>query len=311
MGGFVFGAAGGLMIALAFAKFENYQQIRWTIKLVCFGIGLGILSRTSTSLGAMVANILIFAVVFVGIGCLIDFVKCRDKGNKTSSYEHPTEPKTSTTDRSEYIAHNKVSPPPNFENIKSNSKNDDSLWADALEEFESKSRMKGLYAKLYTQHDGNEQRIKSAYLKERFEQLKSEQQSFLASEVKLAKENNEHKKRLQLIQQEQKLALENKENKKITSIEIVGNTEFYMFEDGRVAIKVNETDYGLYVNFKAAENAVNYSNLYGIFGFIGLIKINDKVVISCPRCRKDTRVPANKELEITCPSCKFQWLEKT
>jgi len=311
MGGFIFGALGGLMIALAFTKFENYQQFRWTIKLLCFGVGLGLLAQTST-LGGLIANLIFFPIAFGFIGGLVDFVKSRNKENKTSIYEPPTKAKTSTTERSEHIAHTKVSPQPKFENMTSNSKSDDSLWAEALEEFESKSRIKGLYAKLYTQNDGDEQRIKSAYLKERFEQLKSEQQNLLAKEAELVKENNEHKKKLQLTQQERKLALENKENKKITSIEVVGNIEFYMFEDGRVAIKANESDYALYVNFKAAENAVNYSNLYGIFGFIGLITINnDKVVISCPRCNQKTRVPSNKELEITCPSCKFQWREKT
>ena len=36
-----------------------------------------------------------------------------------------------------------------------------------------------------------------------------------------------------------------------------------------------------------------------------------KVIISCPSCNQKTRVPANKELEITCPSCKNEWVEKT
>jgi hypothetical protein len=36
-----------------------------------------------------------------------------------------------------------------------------------------------------------------------------------------------------------------------------------------------------------------------------------KVIISCPSCKQKTRVPANKELEITCPSCNNEWVEKT
>lgn len=36
-----------------------------------------------------------------------------------------------------------------------------------------------------------------------------------------------------------------------------------------------------------------------------------KVIVSCPNCKQKTRVPGNKELEITCPSCKNEWVEKT
>jgi len=39
--------------------------------------------------------------------------------------------------------------------------------------------------------------------------------------------------------------------------------------------------------------------------------VDEKTIIHCPRCRGKTRVPKNKELEITCPSCNFIWNEKT
>ena len=81
MGGFIFGALGGLMIALAFTKFENYQQFRWTIKLLCFGVGLGLLAQTST-LGGLIANLIFFPIAFGFIGGLVDFVKSRNKENR-------------------------------------------------------------------------------------------------------------------------------------------------------------------------------------------------------------------------------------
>lgn len=221
-----------------------------------------------------------------------------------SHYDKPTKTKTSLTEQKVNENFTEDSTKKNFENLESNNKSDDSLWAEALEEFESKSRIKGLYAKLYTQHDGNEQRIKSQYIKERFEQLKKQQKEIQAEE---------DESKVQRAQQKQKLALENNyKNKKIKSIKLIGKTEFYTFEDGNVAFKVNENEYSLYANFKSAENAINYSNSYGSLGFIELIKINkDKVIISCPQCKINMRVPSNKELKIICPSCKFEWQEKT
>ena len=51
-------------------------------------------------------------------------------------------------------------------------KNDEDFWEEALYEFESENRKKGLYAKLYSLHTGNEAKIKSEYLQERYSQLK-------------------------------------------------------------------------------------------------------------------------------------------
>jgi uncharacterized RDD family membrane protein YckC len=223
-----------------------------------------------------------------------------------SNYEQPTKTRTSSVEIKSTEKFTKDTTKPNFHNFKNNIKNDDDFWAMALEEFESTSRIKGLYAKLYAQHDGNEQQIKSQYIKERFKQLSEHQETKIKKDV-LEKENNDFGK-------EVKSDLESLENnyKKITSIKLVGDTEFYKFQDGRVAIKANKTEYVLYADFKSAENALNYSNLYGSIGFIRLITINNgKVVISCPKCKTPTRVPANKELEIICPSCTFEWREKT
>jgi hypothetical protein len=52
--------------------------------------------------------------------------------------------------------------------------NDDEIWASALQSYEKK-REPGLYARLYAEHGGNEQLIKSGYLSIKFKQLKAEQ----------------------------------------------------------------------------------------------------------------------------------------
>jgi hypothetical protein len=54
-------------------------------------------------------------------------------------------------------------------------KNDEKLWEAAIKEYESSSRKKGLYAKIYVRKNGNEALTKVDYIKERFEQLKNEE----------------------------------------------------------------------------------------------------------------------------------------
>jgi hypothetical protein len=49
--------------------------------------------------------------------------------------------------------------------------NEETLWAEALREFESADRKTGLWAKCYAQHQGQDAAAKAAYLTERVEQL--------------------------------------------------------------------------------------------------------------------------------------------
>ena len=50
--------------------------------------------------------------------------------------------------------------------------NDNEIWASVLDEFESDKRDKGLYAKIYSGNSGDENKTKSEYLRERYEQIK-------------------------------------------------------------------------------------------------------------------------------------------
>jgi len=289
------------------------QKILTSIAMISFGYGLmatlnevigfplqGLQIRYDKLVGYVIFNMLLIPIVLLVMAKLMG-LKVKAGEPTISNYEQPTKTRTSSV---KLKSNGNLTNDTTKQNFKNNIKSDDILWEEALEEFESRHRIKGLYAKLYTQHDGNEQRIKSQYLKERFEQLKKQQKET---------QFEEEESKVQLAQQKQKLALENNyKNKKIKSIKLIGKTEFYTFEDGNVAVKINDTEYGLYANFKSAENALNYSNLYGSLGFIDLIKINkDKVIIPCPQCKINMRVPSNKVLEIICPSCKFEWREKT
>ena len=308
----------GLVIGLAFLKYENHPKIRWTIRLTLLGVGLALLSKESSNFSGLIASLIFFPLAFGFIGIVIDLIKNKNSENKNSPSFDTTQYKQEAgsseikaeinLSKNETIAHQ------NDSKIKFAS--DEDRWAKALEEFESKSRIQGLYAKLYTQHDGNEQRIKSAYLKVRFEQLKREQQELLVKETAQAKVQSELLKILNN-------SLENEVGRKITLNKVVDGIECFYFDDGQVAIKVTENRFRLYVNFETAETSIKYANndakdyaysemRYLNYGFIDWIDLkNDKKIISCPRCNKKTRVPSNKELEIICPSCKFQWREKT
>jgi RNA polymerase primary sigma factor len=51
---------------------------------------------------------------------------------------------------------------------------DDSLWATALEEYESQTRRPGLFARLFAEANGDEAKTKAAYLRERVKELSLE-----------------------------------------------------------------------------------------------------------------------------------------
>ena len=319
------GLLGGLVIGLAFLKYENYPKIRWTIRLVLLGIGLALISKESSTLGGLIAGLIFFPLVFGVIGVVIDLVK-----NKSSENENPTpfdvsqyKQEASSSGIKQEINLSNSESSTNQNNSKRKVASDEDIWAFALEEFESKARIKGLYAKLYTQNDGNEQRIKSQYIKERFEQLKKEHYENQSREEAQLRARQEHLQKKELEIQKLKDSFESEVNGKFTSKRIVNGIECFIFEDEQVAIKVNERKFRLYIDFESAEKTINYFDTgaknyedekmrYLDVGFIDWIVFkNDKKIISCPRCRQETRVPADKELEIVCPACKFQWREKT
>ena len=156
--GAIGGAIGGLLVAIALInKFNNFPKFRWTIKLFLLGIGAGLLAKNQGVLGVMIANVAIFALVFGVIGVIIDVIK---------NYSEKNQGANSAPNNS--IANTKKPA------IRNTSKNDDDFWEQALNEFESENRKKGLYAKLYSLHTGDEAKIKSEYMQERYSQLKEE-----------------------------------------------------------------------------------------------------------------------------------------
>lgn len=68
---------------------------------------------------------------------------------------------------------NKLEDSKNNFDIKSQSKTDDIFWEMAITEYEE-NRRKGLYARLFTEHNGDENKIKSQYIKIRKEEIAAE-----------------------------------------------------------------------------------------------------------------------------------------
>jgi hypothetical protein len=156
--GAIGGAIGGLLVAIALInKFNNFPKFRWTIKSFLLGIGAGLLAKNQGMLGVVIANVVIFTLVFGAIGVIIDVIKNNSAKNQVVS---------SASNNSIEDAKKPA--------IRNTSKNDEDFWELALNEFESENRKKGLYAKLYSLHTGDEAKIKSEYMHERYSQLKEE-----------------------------------------------------------------------------------------------------------------------------------------
>ena len=160
------------------------QKILTSIAMISFGYGLmatlnevigfplqGLQIRYDKLVGYVIFNMLLIPIVLLVMAKLMG-LKVKAGEPTISNYEQPTKTRTSSV---KLKSNGNLTNDTTKQNFKNNIKSDDILWEEALEEFESRHRIKGLYAKLYTQHDGNEQRIKSQYLKERFEQLKKQQ----------------------------------------------------------------------------------------------------------------------------------------
>lgn len=180
---------------------------------------------------------------------------------------------------------------------------EEEMWELAFNEFESTNRKNGLYAKLFSLHDGDETKIKSSYIKERFEQLKFD-------EVKKKEEQK-------LLKQEydKNQSAENSIKTGNYTSKFYKDVECLNFSNGQAAIKINANKFRLYENSTSLDKSLKYYAGSGMYLTTGLIRVidfdNEKIVISCPRCKQKTNVPKNKELEISCPSCDFKWIEKT
>lgn len=90
--------------------------------------------------------------------------------------------------RSGPLAHGAISPNISSAPVAKQTWSNESLWSQALAEFESNSRRSGLWAKSFAEAQGNELIAKAAYLRERVAQLEREHQEQVAELARQAKE---------------------------------------------------------------------------------------------------------------------------
>ena len=200
-----------------------------------------------------------------------------------------------------------------FNSIKT--KTDDEIWAIVLDEYNSNLRNKSLYSKLYAQLNGDDAKVKANYLSQRFEQLKQQQ---IAIENENIRINDEYIKIKQTKQTfEKEFAIKNEFYK----TDYFKSKALLIFEDNQVAVQKDSQSYNLYENIDDAKRSIIILNASGQRSFLGFVReidmtkseklIDEKIIITCPICRKEMKVPKNKDLEIKCPFCRYAWKEKT
>lgn len=195
--GAIGGALGGLLVALAILnKFNDFPKMRWTIKSVLLGIGAGLLAKNQAMLGVMLANVVIFALVFGVIGIVIDLIKNQntsaksteqkaiDASNKNSITTNISSTKTEV--KMPEKSHNATTPSTKDFSVKNLSIDESKIWEIVADEFDSEFRNKGLFAKCFTEALGDEAKTKAFYYKARFEELLIEQK-FVAQQLEIEK----------------------------------------------------------------------------------------------------------------------------
>lgn len=262
------GLIGGLVIGLAFLKYENHPKIRWTIRLFLLGVGAALISNESSTLGGLIAVLIFFPLAFGFIGVVIDLVK--NSTNKevmeTSITEHASNNLNSSKVENKRESQKTISAETDFKKIEVQAKTDDDFWEDALNEFESENRKKGLYAKLYSLHTGDEAKIKSAYMQERHLQIKEEEE---IKKQELEKKLEEQKKYQSAEESIREGNYKKQEYRK---------HEYLVFYSGQAAIKVSEKKYRLHEDSETVEASLQYMDKNGMYlttGFLKVIEFDD------------------------------------
>ncbi len=116
---------------------------------------------------------------------------------------------------------------------------EESIWEVAFNEFESESRRKGLWAKLLVELNGDIEKSKVQYIKERFEQLKIEKIQQL-EQAKLKEADDLLKEKLAFGELKKKLSTEECIDKEYFEIKKYKSKEYYLFPNGEASIKRNE-----------------------------------------------------------------------
>lgn len=143
--------------------------------------------------------------------------------------------------------------------------NEDLCWEEALNEFDSEKRNKGMWARLYVENNGEEEKIKISYIKIRAEQL--------ISEAKQKQVDSVREEKMEIERYSEKTIEEMLAEKMYYENAINGIT-YVVFKNGMAGIKQNDG----YIVYQAEDNVktvlkqLQNSNLYSLNGFVKRIR---------------------------------------
>lgn len=159
-------------------------------------------------------------------------------------------------------------------------KNDEEFWERALNEYEGSDRKKGLWAKLFAEHNGDDQKIKIQYLKIRVEQLTQESSLISNKKLETLPEDNFN------LEAESSKAKHPQEYKNIEDYIISGiyltkpfmDNEYYLYPNGQAAVKWND-ELRVYSDEFYVQSALKVyvrSGILPVVGFVRKIEIQGK-----------------------------------
>lgn len=163
---------------------------KWSIRMAIFGVGLGIFAAFAkgfTDVGLMIGFSIGLAFFGLVVGFFIDLlisvIKLMIKPKSTKIQEAPHPSEESVTQILETI--NQRTPAISIHSLSSQSTEED-IWAFASREMNSANRNEGLWAMSFATADGNADRAKAEYLKNRVDQLRRHVQEMINNEKRLA-----------------------------------------------------------------------------------------------------------------------------
>lgn len=132
---------------------------------------------------------------------------------------------------------------------------DEKIWEQAFDEFNSESRRKGLWAKLLVEFNGDNEKAKVNYFKERFEQIKLDH----LNEMEQAKQREiqaKESERLAIIEMTKKLPIEECISKGYFELKEHKTKSYYIFPNGEASIK-RKDEHRIYVSEISLINAID------------------------------------------------------
>ena len=139
----------------------------------------------------------------------------------------------------------------------------DEVWSLAYEEFESENRKVGLWARLFSENNGDEAKSKAAYLKVRSEVIHTQLKELLKETNKAKHESN---KGDQFNKTEEECITE-----KIYDLYEGSGYQIYVFPNGKAAFKLFRI-YKIFENKELAITAVSEYRNNGSMGRVGFIR---------------------------------------